>query len=120
MAKENRSPIGQGNERDGDGLMKLLECDFDDLEQRFGDNATGSCINILPASISNILQKSIDSLLSWEVFNCVPTTSSKPRYLKIVSRAFFEHTLPRSTISRELPKKTQEQISYDTHQIYFL
>jgi hypothetical protein len=41
MAKHNRAPIGRRSEKDGDGLMRLLECDFEDLEQKIGDTATG-------------------------------------------------------------------------------
>jgi hypothetical protein len=39
MTKRTRSPVGQPTEKESDGLMKLLECDFEDLEMQIGDNA---------------------------------------------------------------------------------
>jgi transcriptional regulatory protein LEU3 len=52
MAKRTRSPVGQPTERESDGLMKLLECDFEDLERQIGDKAGSKhpCpLNVNPA-----------------------------------------------------------------------
>jgi transcriptional regulatory protein LEU3 len=41
MTKRTRFPVGQPLEKESDGLMKLLECDFEDLERQIGDKAGG-------------------------------------------------------------------------------
>lgn len=41
MARRSRSPTGSPIQKESDSLMRLLECDFEDLETRMGSDAEG-------------------------------------------------------------------------------
>jgi hypothetical protein len=56
MIKRTRSAVGQPTE-DSDGLMKLLECDFEDLERQIGDKA--GCKHPCPLNV-NPAEKCVD------------------------------------------------------------
>lgn len=50
MTKRTRSPTGQPMQKESDGLMRLLECDLEDLERCIGNEAGGMMIIPLDAN----------------------------------------------------------------------